>query len=115
MGLNPLAVYADELHAWTKRSLWDVMEDAFGARKQYHMIAITTAGYDRHGICWEERNHLVRILEGQIEADNKFGIIYTVDEDRQSDWDDPEVWAMANPNLGVGKRVRVYEATGGEG
>ena len=104
-GLNPLAVYADELHAWTKRSLWDVMEDAFGARKQYHMIAITTAGYDRHGICWEERNHLVRILERQIEADNKFGIIYTVDEDKQGDWDDPEVWAMANPNLGVGKEL----------
>ena len=102
-GLNPLSVYADELHAWTKRSLWDVMEDAFGARKQYHMIAITTAGYDRHGICWEEREHLVRILEKQVDSDNKFGIIYTVDDDRQNDWDDPDIWEMANPNLGVGK------------
>jgi len=108
-GLNPLSVYADELHAWAKRGLWDVMEDAFGARKQYHMIAITTAGYDRHGICWEERQHLVRILEQQIEADNKFGIIYTVDNDRQNDWDDPEVWEMANPNLGVGKEYEYME------
>ena len=108
-GLNPLSVYCDELHAWTKRDLWDVMEDAFGARKQYHMIAITTAGYDRHGICWQEREHLVRILEQQIEADNKFGIIYTVDDDRHSDWDDPQVWEMANPNLGVGKEYEYME------
>ena len=102
-GLNPLSVYADELHAWVKRDLWDVMEDAFGARKKYHMIAITTAGHNRNGICFEERNHLVRILEGQIKAEDKFGVIYTVDKELHEQWDDPKVWEMANPNLGVGK------------
>lgn len=109
-GLNPLSVYADELHAWNKRELWDVMEDAFGARQQYHMIAITTAGYNKNGICFEERKHLTRILEGQIEADNKFGVIYTLDEDDQKDWKKPKVWHTANPNLGVGKEVAYMEA-----
>ena len=102
-GLNPLSVYCDELHAWVKRDLWDVFEDAFGARRQYHMIAITTAGYDRSSVCWEERQHLIRILENQIEQDDKFGIIYTVDKENESDWDDPKMWEMANPNLNVGK------------
>lgn len=104
-GLNPLSVYCDELHAWKKRDLWDVFEDAFGARRQYHMIAITTAGYDRTSICYEERQHAIRILENQITNDDKFGIIYTVDEDKQNDWDKEEVWKMANPNLYVGKEV----------
>ena len=71
-GLNPLSVYADELHAWQKRDLWDVMEDAFGARRQWHMIAITTAGHNREGICYDERKHLVRVLEKEIDAEEKF-------------------------------------------
>mgnify|MGYP001165057714 CR=1 FL=1 len=102
-GLNPLAVYADELHAWVKRDLWDVFEDAFGARRNYHIIAITTAGHNRTSVCWDERQHLIRILEGQIELDNKFGIIYTLDKECEDDWQNPEMWQIANPNLGVGK------------
>ena len=104
-GLNPLSVYCDELHAWKKRDLWDVMEDAFGARKQYHMIAITTAGHDREGICFEERNHLIRVLEQQIDAEDKFGVIHTVDEDDHSEWKQERVWRIANPNLGIGKEI----------
>ena len=108
-GLNPLSVYADELHAWKKRELWDVMEDAFGARQQYHMIAITTAGYNKNGICFEERKHLVRVLQQQIQSDEKFGVIYTVDEDMQQDWKKPSVWHLSNPNLGIGKEVGYME------
>lgn len=104
-GLNPLSVYADELHAWQKRDLWDVMEDAFGARRQYHMIAITTAGHNKNGICFEERNHCVNILENHFDADDKFGIIYTVDEEDWDNWKDEKVWRMANPNLEVGKEI----------
>lgn len=104
-GLNPISVYADELHAWPKRELWDVFEDSFGARKQYHMIAITTAGNNRESICYDERTHLVRILEGQVESDDKFGVIFTVDEEDWDNWEDEKVWYTANPNLGVGKEL----------
>lgn len=104
-GLNPLSVYADELHAWQKRDLFDVMEDAFGARRQYHMVSITTAGHNKNGICFEERTHCINILEGHFDADDKFGIIYTVDEEDWDNWKDERVWHMANPNLGVGKEL----------
>lgn len=104
-GLNPLAVYADELHAWQKRELWDVMEDAFGARQQYRILSITTAGYDRQGVCYKEREHLVRILEKQIESEEKFGIIYTVNDEDEENWSDERVWKMANPSLGEAKEL----------
>tara|TARA_Y100000004_G_scaffold121532_1_gene136622 strand:- start:4755 stop:6443 length:1689 start_codon:yes stop_codon:yes gene_type:complete len=108
-GLNPLSVYCDELHAWKNRDLWDVMEDAFGARRNYHMVSITTAGHDREGICYQEREHLVRILENQIKADEKFGIIYTVDQEFHNDWNLKKVWSMANPNLGIGKEFEYMD------
>ncbi len=104
-GLNPLSAYADELHAWPKRELWDVIEDAFGARTNWHMVAITTAGYNQQGICWQERSHLIDILESRVMADNKFGVIYTVDEDEEEDWKNPDNWFKANPNLGSGKQL----------
>ena len=109
-GLNPISVYADELHAWPKRELWDVMEDAFGARKQYHMIAITTAGHDKNGVCYQERKHLTELLEGNIIADDKFGIIYTVDLEEQDNWHDEKVWKISNPNLGVGKHTSYMQS-----
>lgn len=106
-GLNPLAAYCDELHEWPDRGLWDVMRNAFGARKHWHMIAITTAGHDRQGICYEQREHIINILEGRIQADNRFGIIFTLDKDM--DYRDEKNWYIANPNLGCGKILKFMQ------
>ena len=109
-GLNPVTAICDELHQWRKRELWDVMEDAFGARKNWHMIGITTAGYDQSNICWLERQHLVKILEGQIECDDKFGIIYTVDKEDWDNWHEKRVWEIANPSLYEAKEIEFMES-----
>lgn len=108
-GLNPLAAYADELHAWPDRDLWDVMLEAFGARNMWHIIAITTAGHNRLGICYEQREHLINVLEGRIVDDNFFGVIYTVDDEQREHWTDPKNWYIANPNLGHGKHLEYME------
>lgn len=105
-GLNPLAAYCDEVHAWPDRKLWDVTEDAFGARTNWHMVSITTSGSNRQGICYLERSHLTDILEGRIEADNKFGVIYTVDDEEKGLWRDEKIWFKANPALGKGKQLQ---------
>jgi phage terminase large subunit-like protein len=42
---------------------------------------------------------VIRMLEGQIEDDSLFGIIFTLDE--EDDWRDPKCWAKANPMLCV--------------
>lgn len=98
-GLNLHAAVIDELHAHPNRNLWDVLETATGSRSQPLMWAITTAGLDRASVCYDQRNHVIDILQGTVTDDSYFGIIYTVD-----DGDDPwaeETWKKANPNYGV--------------
>jgi phage terminase large subunit-like protein len=98
-GLNPHLTIIDELHAHKERALFDVLRSARGARKNPLSWYITTAGYQLEGVCYEQREMVVKILTGIFDADHYFGIVYTLDEG-----DDPldEVnWAKANPNLGV--------------
>lgn len=104
-GLNPFSAYCDELHEWPDRKLLDVIEDAFGARVNWHINQITTAGYNKQGICFQERKHLIDILEGRIVNDDKFGMIYTVDEEDRDRWMEEDVWYKSNPNLGTGKQI----------
>lgn len=108
-GFNPLSIIADELHAWPKRGLWDVMVQAFSARTKYHIIAITTAGHNLKGVCWDERTNVVDILEGRVSNDAKFGIIYTVPDDQKEEYQNKDNWYLANPNLGCGKQLRYME------
>lgn len=98
-GYNIHCALNDELHAWKNRDVYNVIETATGSRLQPLIFNITTAGSDTSGICYELRTYLVRILEGQIEDDSFFGVIYTLDKD--DDWTDRDVWIKANPNLGV--------------
>jgi len=102
-GLNVHGAVVDELHAHKTRDLWDVLETATGARDQSLIYAITTAGSDRSGICYEIRDYAVKILKGVIEDDAFFGIIYTIDDG--DDWTDEAVWIKANPNLGVSVKL----------
>lgn len=98
-GYNIHCAINDELHAWTKRSVYDVIETATGSRRQPLMFNITTAGDNTNGICWDQRNYVTRILDGKAEDESYFGLIYTLDKD--DDWTDRDVWKKANPNLGV--------------
>ena len=98
-GLNVHCAVVDELHAHKSRDLWDVLETATGAREQSLILAITTAGTDRSGICYEQRDYVTKVLKRVTEDDSYFGVIYTLDDD--DDWTDETVWVKANPNLNV--------------
>ena len=101
-GLNIHLAVIDELHAHKSRDVFDVLDTATGSRTQPLLYIITTAGTDRTGICYEQRSYVQKILEGVVEDDSYWGIIYTVDdEDIPHVWDDPELWKKANPNYGV--------------
>lgn len=102
-GLNVSFALVDELHAHKTRAVWDVLETATGARAQPLMYAITTAGSDVHGICYEKLDYLHKILDGLVADEEFFGADYTIDEGDA--WDDERVWAKANPNLGVSVSV----------
>lgn len=98
-GLNPSGVIVDELHKHKTRAMWDVLDTATGARRQPLIAAITTAGEDREGVCYEQHSYSRQVLDGTIEDDSWFSYIACLDEG--DDYRDPKVWAKANPNLGV--------------
>jgi len=117
-GLNIHGAIVDELHAHKSRDLWDVLETSTGSRRQPLFLAITTAGYNRQTICWEQHEYTQKILDGVIQDDSFFGIIYTLDgwesqasdeegdgaTPQRDDWEDEAVWIKANPGLDVIKK-----------
>ncbi|HCZ49391.1 MAG TPA: hypothetical protein DCZ11_10330 [Gammaproteobacteria bacterium] len=120
-GLSAHGFVGDELHAWKDRALWDVLASSTGAREQPMGIAITTAGYNSCGICWELEQYVQKVLNATllrhdgmgyrvsghaVDDDAWFGLIYALDTDyadgREADqWFDEQHWIKANPNLGV--------------
>lgn len=98
-GLNISGAIMDEVHAMRTREVWDVVETATGSREQPLMFGITTAGSNRAGIAYEQRDYVVKILNGTAIDETYCGIIYTTDDG--DDWTDSATWAKANPNLGV--------------
>lgn len=102
-GLNAHGIIFDELHAQPNRELWDVLTTSGGSRRQPLTIAITTAGYDRESICWEQHEYARKIRDG-ILIDNSFlPVIYAAEE--EDDWLDEEIWKKANPGLGTSVKI----------
>lgn len=102
-GLNVHGAIVDEIHAHKTREVWDILETATGARRQPLMFAITTAGYDRKTLCWQQHEYTEKVSAGIVEDDSWFGVIYALDDG--DDWEDEATWIKANPNLGVSKKL----------
>ena len=102
-GLNAHGVVIDELHAQPNRDLFDVLWTSQGARRQPLFVMITTAGYDRESVCWEQHEYARKIKDGVIDDPEWYVAIYAADE--KDDWRDPAVWAKANPNMGITVKV----------
>ncbi|WP_296969154.1 terminase TerL endonuclease subunit [Tepidanaerobacter sp. EBM-38] len=97
-GLNVHGVIFDELHAQPNRQLYDVMTKGSGdARKQPLFFLITTAGTDRHSICWEVHQKADDILRGKKHDPTFYPIIYGIED--SDDWTDEANWYKANPSL----------------
>lgn len=97
-GFNASVVIYDELHAAPDRELWDVLSTSQGARSQPMLIAITTAGYDRHSILWELYAHAKKVLENPSIDPTFLPILF--EAPIGADWTDEKVWRKANPALG---------------
>lgn len=83
-GFNAHGILFDELHAQPNRDLWDVLTTSTGARRQPLIIAITTAGYDKNSICWEQHDYACKVRDGIIEDDTFLPVIYAAAPD--DDW-----------------------------
>jgi phage terminase large subunit-like protein len=96
----------DELHAHPSREVWDVVIMGSAKRTQSLIWAITTAGVDMAGICYEVRDGVVKVLDG-APNEQLFGIIYTIDEG--DDWRSETAWVKANPNWHASIDIDVFK------
>lgn len=88
----------DELHAHTDASVYNTLKTGMGASKDPLLFAITTAGKDMDGICYQILGHIREVNAEIIDDDRYFGIEYAIDE--KDKYDDPRNWIKANPALG---------------
>ncbi len=101
-GLNVHCAIVDELHAHSNPGTWNALESATGARVNSLIFAISTAGNDRTGVCYQVREYARKVVAGATEDPSFFSAIWGLDDDAADDsWKDPKIWAMCNPNLNI--------------
>ena len=75
-GLGPSAVLFDELHVLPDRELFRVLTTGFGARKEPLTLMITTAGWDRHSLCYEQWQYAERVRDGLVKDPTFYPVIW---------------------------------------
>lgn len=98
-GKLPHGAIIDEYHQHRSNELINSLISGNVSDPNVMMIRITTAGTNLHGVCKQEHDKGIKVLEGSIEMERYFFAIYTIDEDDSAD--DASCWEKANPNLGV--------------
>ncbi len=98
-GFDPYIGIIDEYHEHKTDGLVNVIESGMGARKEPLLLIITTAGFDKTKPCYSFRKTLTDILDGTLNDESLFGVVYTLDED--DDFKDETNWIKSNPNLDV--------------
>jgi phage terminase large subunit-like protein len=97
-GFNASMVIYDELHAAPDRRLFDVLSTSMGARRQPLLLAISTAGYDKHSILYELYAHAKKVQERPSLDPSFLPVLYEAPPD--AEWTSPKVWKACNPALG---------------
>lgn len=106
-GENCSAFACDELHEAVDSKMWDVLATSCGSRDQSLGVAVTTAGFNKNGYCYQFRKSNIEVLEGKKVDDTLFCLIYTLDD--EDDWCDESNWIKANPNLNVSVKEEFIE------
>jgi len=105
-GSNPSYAAIDELHLHPDSSQVDMLETGMGTRENPMLSEITTRGFDTSSYCYQFEQVVINILEGTLENDRLFGIIFSMDPG--DDWKDPINWEKANPGIAYGTPSKEY-------
>lgn len=98
-GSNPHCGIVDEYHEHDTDTLFDTFRTGMAARKQPLELVITTAGFNIGGPCMALHRDLTKMLEGSLEREEAFAIIYSLDP--EDDWTDESLVSKPNPNFGI--------------
>lgn len=105
-GLNPSVAVCDEIASWAGDQglkYYEVINSAFGARKQPLLLAISTSGYINDGIFDELMKRATRFLLGDSKERRLLPFLYMIDDVNK--WNDINELRKSNPNLGVSVSV----------
>jgi phage terminase large subunit-like protein len=90
----------DEVHEHPTDVVIEKITAGVKGRRQPLIFEITNSGVDRSSICFQHHEYSERVVTGQIEDDEWFAYVCSLDES-----DDPfeseECWRKANPSLGI--------------
>lgn len=87
----------DELHAWKKVDLWDVITSGMVKVSGALKIIITTAGRGQENVAYKQVDYARKVARGEIDDPATLPILFETPAD--ADWRDEEVWHRVNPGL----------------
>ncbi|HVJ06748.1 MAG TPA: terminase TerL endonuclease subunit [Acidisarcina sp.] len=103
---RPSFVVLDELHLHPTADVWNAFWSALEKRSEAWLLAITNSGWDRHSVCWTQREYTTKVLLGIIPDDSRFGWICGLDDEDldpanpSACLDNEAIWVKANPSMG---------------
>lgn len=96
-GLRPSVIIFDEFFVLPNRDLYNALTTGLGATKKPLIVIITTAGFDRTSLCWEQWQYARGVRDGLIDDPTFLPILWETDP--TADWTDEAVWRHAMPAL----------------
>lgn len=102
-GLNTHIGVFDEIHEYKDYKLINVIKNSRQSREQPLLIYITTAGYQLDGPLVNYYEQGTDVLNGDIVDDRTF--YYIAELDSVDEFDNPEMWIKANPNMNVSVKL----------
>lgn len=120
-GPRPHIDLHDEVHEYVDGSVIELVRAGHKFRRQPLSFLITNAGHDKTTVCWEYCDVGSKIALGEIENDEFFAYICSLDDEDLVDdkyLDDESLWPKVNPSLEYGLptydyvRQQIREARG---
>ncbi|MFD1341452.1 terminase large subunit [Litorisediminicola beolgyonensis] len=96
-GRTPVFVLADELHAWKKRDLWDVLRSGLVKTPGSLLVVATTAGRGQENIAWDIVDDARKVARGEVDDPSILPVLFEAPAD--CDWQDEALWYRINPGL----------------
>ncbi|MEO9787170.1 MAG: terminase TerL endonuclease subunit, partial [Aurantimonas coralicida] len=109
-GKTPAFVLVDEIHAWRKRALYDVLRTGLTKTANTLSIVISQAGRGTDNLADEVFGYARKVASGEIDQPSMLPVLFETAP--EADWRDEAVWHRANPGLAHGypnlKKLRKF-------
>jgi phage terminase large subunit-like protein len=99
-GMTPAFCLIDEVHAWKKRELYDILRTGLSKTAGTLSIVISQAGRGTETIADEVFGYARKVARGEVLDEGTLPILFETPAD--ADWRDEDTWHRANPGLALG-------------